>query len=86
MLNEESIRSAKSAKLHHSADIIPSLTDCFCTEDDPAEDGKEEGNEDLEEFTPSGEKAEVGCTGRIGICSYLVGVFTVFTKKNKRKK
>ena len=53
---------------------------CFCnalgTEDDPADDDKAEGDEHLQGFAPSGEKATFGD---------LVGVFAVCTKENERE-
>lgn len=51
---EEAVTCAESAELHHSADIFPGLSDGFGAEDDPTEDGKEKGNENLQSFAPGG--------------------------------
>lgn len=46
------------------------------TEDDPAEDNKEKGTENLEGFFPCGQESSFG---------YLVGVFAVFAKEDERE-
>lgn len=51
---KEAVTCAESAELHHFADIFPGLSDGFGAEDDPAENGKEEGNENLQSFAPCG--------------------------------
>lgn len=76
MLNKETVTCAESAKLKHTTDIFPCLSDCFSAEDDPAEDDKEESKEDLEGFFPCGQELSFG---------YLVRVFAVFAKKDEGK-
>lgn len=69
----------------YSADIFPGLGDGFGAEDDPAENGKEEGNENLQSFAPGGQEAEVLDAGSVCIGANLVGIFAVLTKKDERE-
>jgi len=69
----------------YSANIFPGLSDGFGAEDDPTEDGKEKGNENLQSFAPGGQEAEVLDAGSVCIGANLVGVFAVFAKKDERQ-
>ena len=75
-VNAGVIRDRENIALTYAADIFPCLSDCFCAEDNPADNNESKGKKHLQGFTPSREKATFGD---------LVGVFAVCAKKDKWK-
>ena len=86
MLHKEQIRGTERVPLNQYTNVFPRLRDSLSTEDDPAEDDEEEGNEDLEGFAPSGKKAEMFFAVCVCIGGDLVGVFAILAEENERQK
>ena len=78
------VRYRYNATIADSFHYLQSLINGFGAEDDPAENGKEEGNENLQSFAPCGQEAEVLDAGSVCIGANLVGIFAVGTKENER--